>query len=229
MVNVQISEPAVTTLILTGPYAGATRMLQGWKFVEGVCRLDAPPSTVEGIIKYMGRCYQAYLKGSPELAEALERSSDGQLPIDGAPGDRATGAVPGDVQSDGDGSGPSPADDGGSDDVGGGGDQGVPAAGDGELRTEVEGSQAEEPAEGEAETEAQKQKLREVIALLDPEQDDHWTRGGKPSVAKASSYAGRNITRAMIEEAAPGVYRKNLTVEATPSERTRRSTETIVD
>lgn len=49
--------------------------------------------------------------------------------------------------------------------------------------------------------------LKAAIELLDPANDSHWTSAGLPSVEAVSEIAGDKVTRAQIEEAAPGFQR----------------------
>lgn len=63
----------MVNLILTGPYAGRDIVLRGYVFRGGRLTLRADWETVEGIVRYLGRCYQAYVEGSPQHQEAQER------------------------------------------------------------------------------------------------------------------------------------------------------------
>lgn len=58
---------------------------------------------------------------------------------------------------------------------------------------------------------AQQQQMRKIVAALkqlDSDNDDHWTKVGKPSIVALEGFYGSNdLTRAMIEAAAPGFNR----------------------
>lgn len=68
-----MTKPQDWNLILTGAYTGKTVELNNSQFVDGVLGMHGTQEAVQGLIKYMGRSYQAYLEGSDELAEAQER------------------------------------------------------------------------------------------------------------------------------------------------------------
>jgi hypothetical protein len=46
-----------------------------------------------------------------------------------------------------------------------------------------------------------------AIELLEPENNDHWTSAGLPAVEAVQSIAGKTVTRAQIEAAAPDAKR----------------------
>lgn len=68
-----MTQPKDWNLVLTGAYAGKTVELNGYNFTNGVLAMFGAPETVEGVIRYMGKSYQAYLEGSDELEIAQER------------------------------------------------------------------------------------------------------------------------------------------------------------
>lgn len=51
-------------------------------------------------------------------------------------------------------------------------------------------------------------QIRENLALLDPDDDDHWTKAGLPDVEVVSDLVGAKVTRAQIGEAAPDFRRE---------------------
>lgn len=59
-------------MVLTGPYAGHTRVLNGIHFKDGVAEIQGSIGSMQGIIRYLGTCYQAYLENSSELHDAQE-------------------------------------------------------------------------------------------------------------------------------------------------------------
>ena len=68
-----MTQPKDWKLVLTGAYAGKTVELNGYNFTDGILALFGAPKAVEGVIRYMGKSYQAYLEGSDELDKAQER------------------------------------------------------------------------------------------------------------------------------------------------------------
>lgn len=63
-----------------------------------------------------------------------------------------------------------------------------------------------EPAEAPVATEAT-DAVQSALSHLDPAHDAHWTRDGLPATAAVSALAGRIVTRAEINEVAPGFIR----------------------
>ena len=59
-------------LYLAGPRAGQDKVLHGVPFVRGIAQVRDED---EGLIRYLGRYYQALPEGSPELEEALNKFS----------------------------------------------------------------------------------------------------------------------------------------------------------
>lgn len=63
---------------------------------------------------------------------------------------------------------------------------------------------------GEPAAAPQNAKLQRALSRLDPKNDEHWTRDGKPSVAAVERlYGSADVRRADIEAAAPGLTRLN--------------------
>lgn len=61
-------------------------------------------------------------------------------------------------------------------------------------------------------------KLREVLMLLEPDNDDHWTADGLPRVEVVEQLAGDStIDRSGINEAAAGFSRGNMVFKADPT------------
>lgn len=62
----------------------------------------------------------------------------------------------------------------------------------------------------EAAIPAQSEKLKEALAMIDPTDDELWTREGAPKIAAVEDfYEGNDLTRKLIEEVWPGFGRKN--------------------
>lgn len=53
----------------------------------------------------------------------------------------------------------------------------------------------------------QNDAITEALQSLDPATDSHWTKAGLPSVDVVSDLVGAKVTRAQIEEVAPGFVR----------------------
>lgn len=68
-----MAQPKDWKLVLTGVYTGKTVELNGYNFVDGVLALFGTQETVQGVITYMGKSYQAYLEDSDKLKEYQER------------------------------------------------------------------------------------------------------------------------------------------------------------
>ncbi len=57
--------------------------------------------------------------------------------------------------------------------------------------------------------------IRNALALLDPSNDEHWTKGGHPAMAAVQALAGdETITRAMIATVAPELTRESALAPA---------------
>jgi hypothetical protein len=62
----------------------------------------------------------------------------------------------------------------------------------------------------EAAIPAQAGRLKEALAMIDPTDDELWTREGAPKIAAVEDfYEGNDLTRKLIEEVWPGFGRKN--------------------
>lgn len=208
-------------LVLTGPYAGRTIELNDYLFVEGSLKFQDSFENIEGVVTYMGRSYQAYLVGSPELRHAQERDrknkeiADGERDIpEGSDSGEQHDTTGGVVQPTGkeptetetvNGEGPASTEAGAEGDVpgrDGHADAGVPDA-------EAGPSGNGEPREtGEAERQLQSVAAELVVAVkkaLDPDDDSHWNTNGKPAMEAVAIAAGSEaVTRKDVEAALPG-------------------------
>lgn len=70
------------TLVLAGHYAGATVVLAGYGFKDGRMKLTGPEKDIDGVSRYLGKCYQAYMEDSSELREAQARDRDYALKLE---------------------------------------------------------------------------------------------------------------------------------------------------
>ncbi len=82
------------------------------------------------------------------------------------------------------------------------------AAADKQLADEAEKAAAEKAAaEADPLGEDVPKTLAQIIAELDPDNADHWTDRGLPSMEAVETLAGKAYTRAEVEAAAPGYTR----------------------
>lgn len=182
-------------LILTGHYAGKTITLNGYKFENGELDVGNDLKKIDSLVKYFAS-YNAFLAGSPELAEAQERdrinkeSSHGASEIlDGQNGSQSGGVSPNKP---------------GTGETGSGGTSGAEANSAG--RVSAGGGVPEGRVASELATDDPKMlMIIDALKALDPTSDEHWTDAGLPrvdAVAEASKVA--DVTRTDIEKAIPG-------------------------
>lgn len=62
--------------------------------------------------------------------------------------------------------------------------------------------------------------LPDAVAALDPNDDSHWTSGGKPRIEAVADITGKPVTRAEIDAAAPGVTRETAADAPLPTDTT---------
>lgn len=171
-----------------GAYAGKTVSLAGYKFVNGELPITGNIAAVEGVIKYLGTCYQAELEATPEELQ----NGECNIQTDAQPGSAAKiPGVPGP-----DGKEPAEASSGvvRRDDNPARGSKGILADGDGHKDAGIH---------------PQESQILRALKLLDPSNNEHWTKDGKPSCdAVAALMNSGNVTRAQIEDALPGFRRK---------------------
>lgn len=215
------------TLFLAGPYAGQTVRLQGYLFRNGRLFLEGEEKALEGIVRYLGRCYQAYPEHSAQLVEARDRDEkrlqtyinlcrQQRISVwmkEGRPDPFSKHAHQvinaeelrrGQCQiQTGSESRPAGSHDGNIQPIG----QGAPPSqteeqrGSNEPRSGNPGIQAErEVVPGsEAPSKTTDARLAQAVASLDVENDEHWTREGQPAVGPLARICGRNVTRKEIE------------------------------
>jgi hypothetical protein len=179
-----MSDQMSVTLVLTGGRAGATCVLGKYQFVNGECPVHGQANAVGSMLRYMGRIYQAFPKGSEELARAQKEFADGQADADKSSGGGTAEPVSGNLQPDGS------ANEAATDSVG---DDGSGNA------------SSEHVPEGHG---LQHSRINEALTLLDHSDDEHWTQGGKPAVHVVSEIMNENVSRADINAAAPDFKRK---------------------
>ena len=222
-------------LVLVGPLAGKTKNLRGFQFTNGVCKLVGTMKSLEGPILYLGRCYQAYPRGSEQYKQALKLFGQSEpeektkqaaapatqeLPIVVIP---ATGAADDTTEDTENGErDPNPqtidnaattvpsgfrppweqsaaqaaSNQSGNDNPASGQAASVPA-GDGYEHARISQEQA-----------LRNKRVADALVMLDPKNDDHWTKNGIPTVSVVASLAELDdLTRKEIEEVAPGFTR----------------------
>jgi len=185
-----------TTFVLTGALAGRTIRLgsQPYAFEKGRLTITAPPEEVALHARFLERNWQAYPEGHPALKEV----PDGQRDLQEGSQPDGQQPVHGDVQPNGGGTEASDA---------------APVSGGG---VEAEAGQAGGVPDGDGQpavlTDPVKEpntKLQKAVLGLDPADDTHWTKDGKPAMTAVEKlYGSAGITRADVEAVAPGHTRE---------------------
>lgn len=176
-----------TTFILTGPLAGQTVNLGSlpYRFAEGRTTIIAPVAEMPLHAQFLERNWQAYPEGHEAL---LKETTDGQRDIQPNP----SGAQ-GDLQPEGAGAPSGDGSDAGQGDAGG------------ETGNQAEGL----GAQGDGQAPQLNEKLQKAVLGLDPADDSHWTKDGKPAMTAVEKlYGSSGLTRADVDAAAPGFNRE---------------------
>lgn len=164
----------------------------GVQVIDGVVEI---PDQHEGLIRWLGLVQNMFPEGSPELKAALERDKLHEAQNAGQ-GTGLQSGVRGAASTDGDAvkrsAAPAPAvQQPANDGPAAGAAERVPG-GDGHVNPRV----------GQA------------LTKLDPTNDEHWTKDGKPAIAAVAALANlATVSRADIERAAPGLTRLNARKE----------------
>lgn len=175
-----------TTFVLTGPLAGQTVNLGSlpYRFAEGRTTLIAPVEEMPLHAQFLERNWQAY----PEGHEALKETNDGQRDFQPNPAGDASNLQP-------NGEGTAPGDD--SD------------AGQGDAGAATVNEAGGLVAEGNGQAPELNEKLRKAVLALDPADDSHWTKDGKPAMTAVEKlYGSSGLTRADVDAAAQGFNRE---------------------
>lgn len=185
-----------TTFVLTGPLAGQTINLGSlpYRFAEGRTTLIAPVEEMPLHAQFLERNWQAYPEGHPALKEV----PDGQRDLQEGSQPDGQQPVHSDVQPNGGGTEAGDA---------------APVSGGG---VEAEAGQAGGVPDGDGQpavlTDPVKElntKLQKAVLGLDPADDTHWTKDGKPAMTAVEKlYGSAGITRADVEAVAPGHTRE---------------------
>lgn len=178
------------TLTLTGAYAGKTVRLNHHQFVDGVLILEGGAQAVETAARILDRCYGAktrdQLDGFQHQPSPASQSGNPKGVSGGLNGSPGKVLAEGDLRRDGLDNDDSAA-----------GSAGVLSSGSGPADTGLHPDKV--------------RKIARAVALLDAENPDHWTQEGLPSVEVISqSLHDHDITRKMIEVAAPGLTRQKV-------------------
>lgn len=199
----------VTVLfILIGHYAGKTVRLGKWLFEDGKLQITGPAEEVALVARSLERNWQAYPEGHPAL-EALKQKeedngerdissertgSDGGSEVSGAVQPEGAGTATGVENPEGAGHAESVA--GTSEEL---------AQRDGQSESVNQEPPKDENREPEADLNV---KLRDAVFKLDPNDDDHWTRDGKPAMTAVERFYGSSdVTRVDVDAVTPGYNR----------------------
>lgn len=197
-----MSTTVQTTFVLTGALAGRTIRLgsQPYVFQEGRLTITAPAEEVALHARFLERNWQAYPEGHPALKEV----PDGQRDLQEGSQPDGQQPVHGDVQPNGGGT-----EAGDAAPVSGGGVEAE--AGQAGSVPGRDGQQAQlNPPPPEVNT-----KLQKAVQSLDPADDSHWTKDGKPAMTAVEKlYGSAAITRADVEAVAPGWTREKAKAAA---------------
>lgn len=182
-------------LILTGGRADTDCVLRGHRFVKGRAAIVGNEGSIGGIVRYMGRVYKAFSEGSPELKFWQE--------VDNGKREHPKDAIVGSAESfrsdlrpigketaeDNPDTGKSTVD------PNSGGEGSVP-----------NGNRHQNP--GNDGQKQQPNRIQEALNSLDSSNDEHWTADGRPRMdAVEAAYGSSDITRANVDEVAPGFMR----------------------
>lgn len=205
---------------LFGPRRGQSAVINGHEFNNGVSHLIGQPSNVVFALKYLAT-YGAYAKGTPEYDAALaaEEEADGISNNGSAAGPGTPDAADGEVQPEGsraaeegaaDGAGP---DDPAEGDAGGGSDR------DGHGHAGIpEFSEAERWVKPSEPSVAVDSAIEAAVKRLDPDNEDHWNKDGRPKLSAVEESLGRaGVTRSDVEASAPG-WGRDQAIEAALSD-----------
>lgn len=196
------------TYFLTGPLAGKSVDLGHvpYRFREGRCVVTAPVEQQALHARFLERNWGALPEGHPDLKSKpapKKEAPDGKRDLPPSPQPNGQPPVPGDLQPNGEGAAPGgDADNGGGAGAPEGGTSGEGSGGDGQPEgvkdPALQGAVKEPKPLGDA-------KLTRAVMSLDPADDTHWNRDGRPAMSAVEKmYGSTGITRADVEGAAPG-------------------------
>lgn len=181
------------TFALTGPRANLTGTLGSlpYRFHEGRTRIVATPEEMALHARFLERNWKAYPEGHPALEKIDPEGKNGERDLSENPERDGEPEVHSDLQPNGEG----------------------PAAGsesaDGGGAVESATGEAGGVSDGAGQAPELNTKLQAAVWNLDPTDDTHWTRDGKPAMSAVEKlYGASDITRADVDAAAPGYTRE---------------------
>jgi hypothetical protein len=181
------------TFVLVGPHAGKTMDLGNssliYRFINGKCAVICQDKEMPMHEHYLYVNWQIRPEGHPDLTKALEEENgERDIQPDG------TESVQSLVQPFGEGTATGIAEQ----ILGAGAASNAPGA-----SSELAGRDGPAPELN--------MKLQRAVLSLDPKDDSHWTKDGKPAItAVATAYGAGNVTRGDVEAAAPGFVRPTV-------------------
>lgn len=190
-----MSTLVIVTFQLLGHFAGLTVKLGKYQFDKGRVTVRGTAEDVALAARALERNWQALPLGDPRLDK---ETKDGKRDIQKATEPDGKPIVQGGVQPDGEGAQAGDAADNGS--------------GAGEAAT---GSAGTVPT-GDGSQEGVNLKLQKALKKLDPTNDAHWLKDGKPALGAVEKlYGASDFGRGDVNLAAPGLTRKSLKGDAT--------------
>lgn len=195
---------------LTGAYKGRTIDLGSlpYRFIDGVCNMTGSATELALACQFLERNWSAYPEGDARLETPAEgndvnTSTDLFNPKGEDNGKRHISQV---IQSDPDAGLLSDLQRNG----GGSETRDSTDLGSGSTETETGNEGLLSDGNGRAPGVDVNEKLIRAIGNLDPANNDHWTKDGRPAVTAVSTFYGAgDVTRKDIEDAAPNVRRPN--------------------
>lgn len=176
-------------LKLTGPREGETIQLNGLQFIDGIAEYTGSEPEAENMLRYFARSYavvEVDKEGNPANPPQEETKDGLQDQPDQEPNQPLQG----------------------NGDEGGQPDSNGPAVGEVNDDTNVqpENGQANPPVAQQLPVD---ERLRNALLQLDCENDDHWTKLGKPAIAALEPiYGSGGFTREDVEAAIPNFSRE---------------------
>lgn len=179
-----------TTFHLTGANKGRTVRLGSKKqyhFVDGKMTASLNAVDTALVSRFLQRNWQAYPEGHPALKV---RQKNGQRNISKTTKSNSKSDVQSGDQSEGKGTDASLDTD------------------DGEGAVDSKNGPAGLFSAGDGQAPELNKKLLRAVESLDQANDKHWTPGGKPDISTVTKlYGATDVTRADIEDVAPGFVR----------------------
>jgi len=187
------------TLELHGHYAGKTVKLAGVNFVEGKVKLFGATKDIDGLVNYLGKCYQAL--------PVEEQKDDGTNKVQETTRQGNSEEVSSDLQQIG--TGPSeetPILQRSLDDSNLHGDRSLPS-GDGHEDPRL--SEATERFNATNHSQIEPMKLLKALQRLDPTVEENWTSQGLPRMdVVCKFYGSEGLTRKNVEAVWPEFNRE---------------------